>query len=1124
MSYIFRLHKEGNDTLTDWGVSTKMGSSIIEQIQDPNGESAKHEITSIPSPFARIDLVKTAFKKVADTAIDGDSVHHKMVSDCFDIGQIFFEFDKFKEKLEIIVWDKTDHLQEMLESPYLEHQLLGDTYQTYLKQDGLVYNFDRMQRMYFLNFKSGPSNINIIGATSPATLFFSSANDLSYVSDTIKFGNYRPFNDEFTPLYKRDMEYQKYWYALQKAIPNFAQLFPEVEKYLLENLKKLDQKKRDTINAIIRSDYQNYVPVTVGEGAGHTISILEDIELRQRVQNTASIADASGFVIQSPNTIDGFFPLVLPVDTYTHKTIYTQDFWNKNTVNDTSNYYDTRYYDSRAIKDRLLPADGAKYPYLTISDFLTDVVVRMPYEIDTNNFFDGNIDKAGGNSYLLPLTNTFFHFFSVKDLINKEMSDKKKMFELKYRSNGVAVVLRIPIRSGYIEYRRTYFEAGIDANDTKNTNDGVLLEKKIGLGIMPLIRFPENVQKHYRIALFDKGKNDAILTCIDGFNPVETKRVVRWDKNLGLNICSQESYVVEENFDRIRVKVGDSTEGYIIPNFKTKEDAERQRGTAQYTFAIDLGTVNTHIEYCTGANNKRSEAFNIMANECQLRKLHHFYADPDIRMGFVKDFIPDTIGDNDVYSFPMRTVFAQNKNIQYDKAPMPLADGNIPFLYEKDASPDWHEIKTELKWGGVHERLLEIHLETIFILIRNKVVLNDGDLASTKIIWFYPASMTEAKLNQFKKNWKNAYQKYFGDRIENVISISESKAPYIYYIETQGANPEIVTIDVGGGTTDVFVVEREEPKILMSFRFASNAIFGDGYNSNPNKNGFVKTYKKTFEEILKNNGLQELTEALNQIERTNKSSDIIAFLFSLVGDKVKNNPSLNFLQELSKNDKLRYVFIVFYASILYFIAQTMKAKGLMKPKTVAFSGNGSHSLRIVSDEKTMIERFAKLIFDGVYNDNTGRMEVIFEKNPKIATCKGGIISSIPQDYEAIENIKTIPIGDNFDTFSDRKLTYADISPAIEQGVVRSVKDFFRFLFDLHKNNDDFLSNKLAIDPAIFDKVMAFCMDEQLLNVSMFKGLKQKRDEVTAETKIEETLFFYPLVGVLHDLALEISKM
>ena len=1119
--YIFRLHNEGNESLTDWGVSVKIGDAIIEQIQDPNGESAKREITSIPSPFARIDLVKTAFKKAADTGIDGESIHHKIVSDCLDIGQIFFEFDKFRDKFDIIVWDKTDNLQELSDSPYPEHQQLGDTYQTFLKQDGWVYNFDKMQRMYFLNFKEGPAELNIIGATSPATLFFSSANDLNYVSNTIKFGNDRLFHDVLTPLYQRNMEYQKYWYALRKSVSNFAQLFPEVDKYLVENLRKLDQEKRNKINTIVRNDYQTYIPITVGEGAGHTIYILENVELRQRVQNTANIANESGFVIQSPNDLDGFFPLVLPVDAYTHKTIYTQDVWDKNIK--------VPYYDSRPIKYRTLPADFAKYPYLTISDFLTDTIVRMPYEIDKNNFFDGNITKTNGFSYLLPLTNTFFHFFTVKDLTEKELIGNKKMFELEEKGDKITAVLRIPIRNAYIEYRRTYWDAGIDANKTKDTNDGVLLEKNFGLGIMPLIRFPANVQKHYRIAMFDKGRNDVELSFLNEKDTcMESKRVIRKEKETGA--CSFESYSLNENFDRIKVKVGDFAEGYIIPVFI------ENKGSAEYIFAVDFGTTNTHIEYCTNAN-KNPEAFGISKNEQQLHKLHQkYFDDKDIEWGFLHNFIPETIGDNDVYSFPMRTVFSQHKNINYDQTPTSLTDGNIPFLYEKERTPDYNETKTELKWGSIPDRLLEMYLETIFILMRNKVSLNGGDLPSTKIIWFYTASMTEAKVNLFKKNWKNAYRKYFGENTDNIISISESTAPFNYYIRKKGASSEVVTIDIGGGTTDVCVAEGYIPQMLLSFRFASNAIFGDGYNWDSDNNGFVNLYKNKFEKMLRTNKLLELQQALNQIESQKKSSDIVAFLFSLMGDKVKNNPALNFLQELSRNDKMRYVFIIFYASILYFIAKSMKAKGLKKPLTLAFSGNGSHSLRVVSDDENMVARFAQLIFDGVYDDGSkGQIQVIMEENPKKATGKGGVVwlnlnnnnkdMLQQQSYESIENIKTIFIGNNLDAFTKERITYAGITPEIENGVLQSVKEFFDFLFNLHKDNNDFLCDKLAADPAIYTKVKEICLDEITLSQSLSNGLYHKRQEViTDETQVEETFFFYPLVGVLHDLALKISKM
>lgn len=75
MAKVLRLHKQANDNITDWGKCAKYGLNVINQIEDPAGATAKKEITSIPSPFARIDLAKTAFGIVADSkTIDGNTI------------------------------------------------------------------------------------------------------------------------------------------------------------------------------------------------------------------------------------------------------------------------------------------------------------------------------------------------------------------------------------------------------------------------------------------------------------------------------------------------------------------------------------------------------------------------------------------------------------------------------------------------------------------------------------------------------------------------------------------------------------------------------------------------------------------------------------------------------------------------------------------------------------------------------------------------------------------------------------------------------------------------------------------------------------------------------------------
>ena len=248
MAKVFRIHKIGKDTYTDWCDSNAYGTDVISQIQDPDGAKASKEITSIPSPFARIDLVKTAFKEITyKKELDGNTIYHKMVSDSLDVAEIFFNYENLSGMVEIIEWQRSRDLDAIKDNP--SH--IGDTLKTYLVSDAKTYNFDKMDSLYILNYV-GPGRkgiMDIIGATSPTTLFFSSANDLKRISQYIHFGQDCPFDNNYNPLYNRDFEFVKYLFTLRKSYPEFSTDFPEFNEYLDQTFEKLnDQQKNDISN------------------------------------------------------------------------------------------------------------------------------------------------------------------------------------------------------------------------------------------------------------------------------------------------------------------------------------------------------------------------------------------------------------------------------------------------------------------------------------------------------------------------------------------------------------------------------------------------------------------------------------------------------------------------------------------------------------------------------------------------------------------------------------------------------------------------------------------------------------------------------------------------------------
>lgn len=162
MAKVFRLH-EGQDG-TGWFASNPISRDQLETIKTEGKDVA----SSIPSPFARLDLVKSAFSWVANNGIDGSSAQHKLVSDALDVAQLFYLSPKHNDKIKIVSWKPKDRFEQLIKDGNSTHSHFAETLDIFWKQDSGVYNFDKVDRLYFLL-----NNANqILGGTSPATLFF----------------------------------------------------------------------------------------------------------------------------------------------------------------------------------------------------------------------------------------------------------------------------------------------------------------------------------------------------------------------------------------------------------------------------------------------------------------------------------------------------------------------------------------------------------------------------------------------------------------------------------------------------------------------------------------------------------------------------------------------------------------------------------------------------------------------------------------------------------------------------------------------------------------------------------------------------------------------------------------
>lgn len=1108
MAYIFRLHN-GTNTNQDWSVTNDTyGNNVIEAIQDPDGGNATKQITSIPSPFARIDLIKSAFKELEQLGIDGETIYHKMVSDALDVAEIFFNYEKFRDKFEIIAWNLTD-----LDKLKPEHGDVVDSLKIFYNQDSATYHFDRLGNLYILRYKGiyAKTNLDVVGATSPSTLFFTPANDLSYISPDINLGGQdNPFDGCYQSLYKRDFEFVKYLYLFRidynANVGSFASDFPEVNTYLDNVRTKLSDDKRSIINSLSINELQNYKKLQYNN---NDITILG---CTWRCKTLPTII-RSDFEIACAGKYKDKLPLVLPVKpgtTYGNYYYVQGPFGSDNAA---------PYSDEEDdLNKRILPHDGTPYPYLTIGDFLEDTMYIYDGKANEENYYFGEWNKEN-EVVLLPFKPRFFDFFTIDQLING--INGTKLLEIKDEETNIRVKLSIPIKgkdggTDFMTYEKNYFSSKTEGDDTRGLK--VKLDDSFGFSMMPLVKF--HVSKpYYRIGLIN-GQYDTKEYSLE-FYSIDNSLLDNNDpirRNISDKKYSKLSiYCMNTNIDYIHVRVGKSGGGIIVPKMR-EESAD-----VDYNFAIDFGTTNTHIEYTT-SKQRNPEAFDITENDIQLNHWAR-YEDCNIEAYsmFESELLPQNIGTNKEFHFPTRTALSVCNSINWD-APNIMADNNFSFTYSYRLKRDFDQILTDLKWGN-DDRQIKASIGNLMFLMRNKVLLNNGNLVNTKIVWFYPTSMTPHKRNLFKKLWKESYKDYFGDNIGNVSEITEALAPYIYYKGEDQATTRMVNIDIGGGTTDVIFAVNDEVKGSTSFRFAANSIFGTGYIKNGSLNGLIKENLKFFDTKFKDNQLDDCIKIHESLKSEKASTNIASFYFSLIDNKgIKEKglvDALNWNKKLEDDEYYKIIFIFFYSAIMYHVAKIMKMKSFDMPRHISFSGNGSKVVSIISEDAEILADYTKKMFAFIYGVDYHRdgLTVILKNDPKVATCKGGL-----SYLNNANNIQKTNIGEKIVLLTDKFVTddntykYLDYDKEKEKTILDIEQ-----LLDFIKKNSRFLTDNFGVNTNILKTIT----DDWKQDVETFfdKGFEQKMVEINGEkeTPIEESLFFYPIIGMLYRISTQIYE-
>ena len=1087
MGKVFRLHN--GQTGSGWFVSNPITNQQLNTILTEGSELA----TSIPTPFARIDLFKTAFKWVADNGLNGQTAYHKLVSEAFDVAQLFFFSPIHDQKIKIVSWSPQERLNSLKEKGNHKHKRFAKTLSVFWNQDGDVkaFGFDRFSKFYFLLNQSN----EVIGGTSPTTLFFSAPDAASKFNEI----NTGEFDSNSSPLHVRDPRFIKYIFTLQKQ-PNFAEYFPEVYAYLVKTMEQLSQTLRVEIASIPKEDLFNYPSCVVNNNLNDVCEV-SGIRLATTQGTVSDIETESDFVIQPELECEGPLPLVLPKDRFNQRWIYTTNgnYWDENIT----------IPDRNTRNSSVLPIKENVYPWLTIDDFFEDKLIALDYQLDSENYA-----TYGSKDCLLPLTPLFFKYFT-PDFLKRNLEIRE------LAGGGVQYTLKIQVRKGEIVFKKIYHVEDI-------------IKSKFHLAVFPFTKIEKG---EYYIGFNDfdyfNHKSFSIETYFGGkFN----SNSVFVDKYVSVVENEQSKYVRTSYFDVVRV-LTNNIGGVIIPKFQSNTTQN------QLSFAVDFGTTNTHIEY--KINQNASKAYDLNRISSIWQSIFSIDNTDPIKIEreklFDKIIIPHEIGENSKSKFPLRTSIAHNISTDFTQNVDVFLHVSNYLLFGKSGIPSYLKKKNDIKWSNYDKEedkiIVEKYIEYLLKIIYYKTIIENGNLANVKVYWFYPVSMAKYELDILANKWEICYKKVFGlDDVGGLlISMPESTAPFMHYKST---HPGLsLSIDIGGGSSDLALFNNAgiKPEFISSFRFAGNSIFGDGFEGSPlsgnsDNNGFVYSYRNIVENYINGaSGKEELIEIYDDIiSKSKKSSDFSDLLFTL---EENVNIKFNYTNALQSNQKLKLSILIFYGAISYYAAKLLKKTGSNIPQNVLLSGSASKSVKILCPTSlTELSGYMRFIFEKVNNSDAPiNFQTTLSSNPKEITCVGalnsGIASSILDNRIIywpggnVENNYLGEISENNRIIVDG-LTYSDIlnSNDFKLQINQSISEFFEIL-------DSYVTQHSIVNSfAISEEAYLKFKEVRNLNLSNYLEYGIKSNNRREAQKIEETLFFYPLIGLLNSLSFELAKM
>jgi hypothetical protein len=1168
MAHIFRFHKGRNNNIIDWRASDKIQPGDVGEVLDKTNVLSSAAGTSIPTPIARMYLFKTAFEIVAAqirrNALESHSIYAGLVSETLDLLELLYKCGSDSNRFRFQRWSfdnsqHDDHAVLQFFGHQHGHRLLAQSF----KQAAAQSPFDNKIEIILIYYRENNTEI-LLGGTSPFTFVFTTPN----FKRKFRERGFRPINGMtledvlFSPNYKqlheRDESFIKYIESL--ATSQQKPSFSGFAEYVENERNRYYQKFNGTIASLQDIQFDD-MPLSI---CNINLKQITEEDYRQRINQYSDFKMSLPADTSYTGTLTPLFLL--------HEMAYDGNYtsptsrWSPTTRVSEIEYPEAQYPITRLddIMMRELPGlDGLNYPFLSSFDFFERCLIKLPeYELNEERF----ITLTAKQGFLYPIKPIFFHFFPISRIADYVSIETGRDQD---RNDTITVILRIPITGATIRNREFVCRRTYGTESRENRIYPIITYSGI-LGIYPFTKTKQSALAHlnkYTVASYEKTNVPTQLESIrflknTAIEPVHANPVARSEYKSANTKTSY--YLVPESFDIIQLNFlrNDSNcGGLILPRFK-----EVSNGREEYIYAIDFGTSNTHVEYGRVYNGSVTDtaAFSIDERSMQMYLLNkpkltnsdsgsERYNDYERSMGgtvdaartvTLREFVPFQIGTQKSASvkFPFRTATYESDNFLNNYANNRLfLDANIGFNLDEDILADYTKYTTNLKWllemsanDQFNINRVSMFFRQLLLMIRTKILLepeNPGDITRLKIAVSFPISMGNDLKNKILGIVNTQKDEILGSNSIGLKEVTESIAPYyqLRYENTNIQNDSYCNIDIGGGTTDVVLINQNTSDLkelfcfCTSFRFAGKELWSSGDNQfQIMNNGFVEYYKHFIEQ-----NHPKLYSLLSRLlnSKNNRTEDVVSFLF--------NKPEYKFGDIFSENKDLKTVLVIHYCAILFYVTRYAQKNNVDLPRTVSFSGKGSEYLSFIFPSNNDLKGFTQKMLS-IFSGQQVRSDFVLERSrePKVITAKGSVHYANEKIYQNDDNWalniksesqeKRLTLKEvgykGFKDFSneEKAVVYGDLlqNNDLFADLINNVADFLRLLFD-NSELCELISKRLQIKDFARHKDFFIPKNVNIVNEGNLRdSLKSVLIGLNPTDKISDTPFFFPLNQLL----------